>query len=148
MLSVPTLDALVLSGLFGASGLLHMTGPGFVRRAYRSWGFPGNAHRVVGVLQILAALFLSNPVTRIWGVILAGFVIFFATVALLGWLAGPFALVVFAAVGFVGYWRARRAGLTRSKCLLRDTRLVLAYLAALAVLAGLGIWQWVTGWLH
>lgn len=83
MLSVSTLDALVLSGLFGASGLLHMTGPRFVRRAYRGWGFPSNAHRVVGVLQILTALFLSNPVTRIWGVILAGFIIFFATVALL-----------------------------------------------------------------
>ncbi len=83
MLSVPTLDALVLSGLFGAAGLLHMAGPGFVRHAYRRWGFPSSAHRVVGVLQILTALFLSNPVTRIWGVILAGFIIFFATVALL-----------------------------------------------------------------
>jgi len=83
MLSVPTLDALVLSGLFGAGGLLHMAGPAFVRRAYRNWGFHSKAHRVVGVLQILTALFLSNPVTRIWGVILAGFIIFFATVALL-----------------------------------------------------------------
>ena len=83
MLPIPTLDALVLSGLFGASGLLHMGGPGFVRRAYRRWGFPSNANQVVGVLQILTALFLSNPVTRIWGVILAGFIIFFTTVALL-----------------------------------------------------------------
>ena len=61
----------------------------------------------------------------------------FATIALLGWLAGPVALVVFAAVGFAGYWRARRAGLTRSKCYLRDTRLVLAYLAALTAA---GLW--------
>ena len=83
MLSIPILDALVLTGLFGASGVLHLAGPRFLRLAYRRWGFPSNAHRVVGVLQILAALFLSNPVTRIWGVILAGFVIFFATVALL-----------------------------------------------------------------
>lgn len=83
MLPVPTLDALVLTGLFGASGLLHLAGPRFLRAAYRRWSFPSNTHRVVGVLEILAALFLSNPVTRIWGVILAGFVIFFATVALL-----------------------------------------------------------------
>lgn len=83
MLSIPTLDALVLTGLFGATGLLHMAGPRFLRVAYRRWNFPSNAHRVVGVLQILTALFLSNPVTRIWGVILAGFIIFFATVALL-----------------------------------------------------------------
>ena len=64
----------------------------------------------------------------------------FAPVALLGWLAGPFALLFFAGLGFAGYWKARRAGLTRSKCLLRDTRLVLAYLGLLVVAAGVGIW--------
>lgn len=64
----------------------------------------------------------------------------FATIALLGWLAGPFALLIFAGLGFAGYWRARRAGLTRSSCLLRDTRLVLAYLGLLVVAAGVGIW--------
>lgn len=65
----------------------------------------------------------------------------FATIALLGWLAGPVALVVSAAVGFAGYWRARRAGLTRSKCYLRDTRLVLAYLAALTAAGLWGIYS-------
>ncbi len=64
----------------------------------------------------------------------------FATVALLGWALGPFALLFFAGLGFTGYWKARQAGLTRSRCLLRDTRLVLAYLAVLAVAAGVGIW--------
>ena len=47
----------------------------------------------------------------------------FATVALLGWALGPFALLFFAGLGFTGYWKARQAGLTRSRCLLRDTRL-------------------------
>ena len=63
----------------------------------------------------------------------------FATVALLGWAAGPVALAVFAAVGFAGCWKARRRGLTKSKCYLRDTRLVLAYLGILlsAVLWGI-----------
>lgn len=63
----------------------------------------------------------------------------FTTVALLGWVIGPFALAFFAALGFVGYWRARRAGLTRSRCLLRDTRLVLAYLAVLGAAGVLGV---------
>lgn len=65
----------------------------------------------------------------------------FATVALLGWLGGPYALVVFALLGFAGYWRARRVGLLASKCLLGDTRLVLLYLGALVIVAGWGIWR-------
>ena len=69
-----------------------------------------------------------------------------ATVALLGWALGPFALLWFAAVGFLGYWRARRAGLTRSSCLLRDTRLVLLYLGLLALAATIGIVDLVQGW--
>ena len=66
----------------------------------------------------------------------------FTTVALLTWLLGPAVVVAFAALGFVGYARARRAGLTRSRCVLRDTRLVLGYLGLVGVsaLAGVG-WQ-------
>jgi hypothetical protein len=64
----------------------------------------------------------------------------FATVALLGWLLGPVALLVFGGLGFAGYLRARRAGLTRSKCFLRDTRLVLGYLALLILAALAGIY--------
>jgi len=71
----------------------------------------------------------------------------FATVALLGWLLGPVSLAFFAGLGVVGYTRARRAGLLRSKCLLGDTRVVLAYLGLLVVVAvaalvvGFGPWQ-------
>lgn len=71
----------------------------------------------------------------------------FATVALLGWALGPFALVFFAGLGFAGYWKARRAGLTRSRCLLRDTRLVLAYLAVLVAAGTVGATLLVRGWL-
>jgi hypothetical protein len=63
----------------------------------------------------------------------------YATIALLGWVLGPAALLGFAALGFAGYWRARRAGLTRSRCLLRDTRLVLTYLGALALAGAAGL---------
>jgi hypothetical protein len=63
----------------------------------------------------------------------------YATVALLAWILGPVAVLGFALLGFAGYWRARRAGLTRSKCVLRDTRLVLAYLGAIALAGAIGI---------
>ena len=66
----------------------------------------------------------------------------FTTVALLTWLIGPAVVVAFAALGFMGYVKARRAGLTRSKCLLRDTRLVLGYLALVGLSALAGVtWQ-------
>ena len=63
----------------------------------------------------------------------------FATVALIAWVAGPLAVVVFAGLGFAGYLRARRAGLERSKCVLRDTRLVLAWLGLLVAVAVVAI---------
>jgi hypothetical protein len=59
----------------------------------------------------------------------------YSTVALIAWLAGPFAVIFFAGLGLAGYVRARRAGLTRSKCFLRDTRLVIGYLSLLVVAA-------------
>jgi hypothetical protein len=69
----------------------------------------------------------------------------YATIALLTWILGPVAVVGFAVLGFVGYWRARRHGLTRSKCALRDTRLVLGYLAAVAAAGTAGVaWQLAT----
>jgi hypothetical protein len=57
----------------------------------------------------------------------------FTTVALVAWLAGPLAVAGFALLGLLGYLRARRAGLRRSRCLLRDTRLVIGYLGLILV---------------
>lgn len=71
----------------------------------------------------------------------------FATISLLGWVFGPLAVVVFAGVGFAGYCKARQAGLTRSRCYLRDTRLVLAYLAALAAAGVWGLVVLIQRWL-
>ena len=64
----------------------------------------------------------------------------FATVALLGWLLGPWALLGFSLVAVLGYARARREGLLRSRCKLGDTRLVLLYLVLLAAAAAYGIY--------
>ena len=68
-----------------------------------------------------------------------------ATVALLAWLLGPVALVAFALLGAVGYVRARRGGLLRSRCKLGDTRVVIAYLVVLVVVGLAGTVAALTG---
>ena len=60
----------------------------------------------------------------------------FTTIALLAWALGaPVAVMLMAGLGIAAYVSAYRRGLTRSKCFLRDTRLVIAYLG-LAFLGG------------
>ncbi|HWL35387.1 MAG TPA: hypothetical protein VNQ77_04275 [Frankiaceae bacterium] len=71
----------------------------------------------------------------------------YTTIALLAWLVGPLVVVAFAAAGFAGYLAARRRGLMESKCLLRDTRLVLGYLGLAAVAGTLGVVLQVMSWL-
>jgi hypothetical protein len=83
MLSVPALDAVTLSGLFGVFGLWQLAGPARLRRAYRRWRLPTNAHRVIGTVAVIAAAFLADPITRIWGAILGGLICFVAVVTLL-----------------------------------------------------------------
>jgi hypothetical protein len=83
MLSIPTIDALVLSGLFGTFGLWQFAGIGGVRQTYKTWRFPANTHLVAGVAALLVALFLADPITRIWGVILGAFVMFVVIATLL-----------------------------------------------------------------
>ena len=64
----------------------------------------------------------------------------YTTIALLTWLLGPVVVVAFSVMGFAGYRAARRRGLLTSKCVLRDTRLVLAYLALGAAAGAVGVW--------
>ena len=71
----------------------------------------------------------------------------FTTVALIACLLGPIAVLGFALVAIAGYARARRHGLLRSKCKLGDTRLVLAYLGVIAVLAAAATPFWVMFWI-
>jgi hypothetical protein len=71
----------------------------------------------------------------------------YTTVALLAWLLGPVVVVAFAVAGFVAYYAARRAGLHRGRCMLRDTRLVLLYLGLAAVAGAAGVAAQLHGWL-
>lgn len=60
----------------------------------------------------------------------------FTTIGLLAWLLTPPLMVaIFGGMGLWAYGKAYRGGQKTSKCILRDTRLVLAYLGV-AFLAG------------
>jgi len=71
----------------------------------------------------------------------------FATIALITCVLGPISLLAFSSIAIAGYAKARRAGLLRSRCKLGDTRLVLVYLSALAVVAAVATPFWVMFWL-
>lgn len=61
----------------------------------------------------------------------------FTTIGLLAWVLTPPAVVTFfSGLGLSAYWKAYRGGLKQSKCILKDTRLVLTYLGV-AFTAGL-----------
>jgi hypothetical protein len=81
--SFPSMAVASLTSIFFVSAAIQLAGPGFVRRAYKRWDFPPKFYRVTGFVELLTALFLVTPQTRIWGAILGGLVTFAAEVTLL-----------------------------------------------------------------
>lgn len=67
----------------------------------------------------------------------------FTTVAVIACITGPLAVLYFSLQAIRGYSKARRAGLMRSRCKLGDTRVVLVYLAVIAMLAVVAIPFWI-----
>ncbi|MGN6150019.1 MAG: DoxX family protein [Rhizomicrobium sp.] len=82
-LSFSVLIAWIIAGMFATSGLLHLAGPRFIREAYERWNFPRKFYRVTGIVEVLTAAFLANPLTRLWGIALAALTMFVAVVTLL-----------------------------------------------------------------
>ncbi|MBS0275066.1 MAG: DoxX family protein [Proteobacteria bacterium] len=78
-----TFIAWVLAALFAVSALVHLAGLRFIREAYERWNFAPKFYRVTGGIELLAAAFLANPITRIWGIALAALTMFVAVVTLL-----------------------------------------------------------------
>jgi hypothetical protein len=72
-----------VTGVFLLASLVNLGGSSVVRATYRAWDYPPNFYRVVGMIELAVALFLALPQTRIWGVILGGFIAFFSVVTLL-----------------------------------------------------------------
>jgi uncharacterized membrane protein HdeD (DUF308 family) len=74
--------AWVVGAILAVAGLVNIAGPRRVREAYARWEFPARFYLVAGSLEITAAAFLAIPELRIWGIALAGFIMFGAVVTL------------------------------------------------------------------
>ena len=94
-----TIIAQSIAVLFAIAGAIQLAGPAFVRRAYERWEMPRKFYRVTGALELIAALFLVNAETRVWGVALGAIITFNAIVTLLkseqyGWTVPGILLLV------------------------------------------------------
>jgi DoxX-like protein len=81
--SFPVLIAWSVAAVFAVAALANLAGPRVLRDAYARWGYSRGFHLTAGVIEATAALFLTAPQTRIWGVAVAAVVLFLAVVTLL-----------------------------------------------------------------
>jgi len=81
--SFPALAAWANAALFGAAGLINFTAIRSVREVYERWDVSPGFYRPLGLIEIAAALFLTMPSLRLWGVLLAAPIAFGSVVILL-----------------------------------------------------------------
>lgn len=98
----PAHFAWMLSLTFAAASAVHLLGFKFVREAYARWQYPNGFREVTGTLLALAAVFLSLPVTRFFGLVLAAIVMFLSAITLINHrqygFAAPLVALLFALV--------------------------------------------------
>ena len=66
-----------------AGGVILFAAPTGLSGLLADWGYGRNFTRVFGICAIAAATFLSIPQLRLWGVAIAGFVLFGMTLTLM-----------------------------------------------------------------
>jgi hypothetical protein len=81
--NLPQLVVGVLAVIFAVTAIIDLMGWRYIRAHFRGWRHPRQFYRVMGVLQLIASLFLAVHQLRLWGIILAAFLTFFWVVALL-----------------------------------------------------------------
>lgn len=67
---------------FAMAGLIFFANPAPLSELLTEWGYGRNFTRVLGTFALGAALFLWVPQLRLWGVVLAAFILFGTTVVL------------------------------------------------------------------
>lgn len=69
--------------VLAVAGIINFAAVSWVRRIYELWGIPEFSYRLLGLIEIVAALCLANPSLRGWGVALAAPIMFGSVVMLL-----------------------------------------------------------------
>ena|SRR5579863_9626197 len=85
-MTVPIIAGLavnVLSAIFALAGVINLSGSMHFWAVYRFWKYPHNFYRIVGLTELLVALFLIVPETRIWGITSSGLIAGIMTMTLL-----------------------------------------------------------------
>ena len=83
MYSIPVIVTLSLAALFGIIGGVQLAGPRFLRDAYRRRDYPSYLRPVTGLLDVAAAVMLTEPTLRAWGITLAAMLVFGSVIAML-----------------------------------------------------------------
>jgi hypothetical protein len=73
----------VLIVAFGAIGLIHLSGIKAIRDSYTGWGYPERFYLVTGFAEVVTAVLLAIPTTRVWGIALGATICIAAIVTLL-----------------------------------------------------------------
>jgi hypothetical protein len=73
----------IAAAVFAIAGFVFFAGPAPLSRLLVDWGYGRNFARVFGTFALATAVFLSIPQLRLWGIALAGFVLFGTTIKLL-----------------------------------------------------------------
>ena len=81
--SLPMLATWTNALLLVAAGLVNLLATRRVREFYKHWDLLPGFYRTLGVIEITAAFCLVTPSLRVWGVALAGPIIFGSVVMLL-----------------------------------------------------------------
>ncbi|HXJ00713.1 MAG TPA: hypothetical protein VNH44_05780 [Micropepsaceae bacterium] len=101
-ISLPVIAVWANVALLSLAGVVNLFGFRPVREIYADWDIPGVFYRAVGLLEIVAALFLATPDMRIWGIALAAPILFGSVVMLLNYrhyaVAAPVAAMMAALV--------------------------------------------------
>jgi hypothetical protein len=71
------------AGFLTLAGLVNVASFKIVRALYADWDIPELFYRTIGMLQILAAVFLASPEMRVYGILIAAPILFGAVVTLL-----------------------------------------------------------------